>query len=291
LPLETDKRASSDTPDLATVGNRAPLVTAIVPVWDQHSAFLPRCLHAINAQHVPIEIVVIDNASEYPIQSPSNTRVIRLPRRLTVGAARNAGLQLATTPYVVFADADDELAPGSVARSIALLARHPEAIAVIGRSTIDYGDRTARGIRPTPFYRLTSHLAPALVPLLWLVDYQGSITSTLLRTANVLDAGGFADADVAEDWHLAARLSRRGPLLCTDRPVRTYHRHRAAIRQRPARTRTALTKNAVLRDCQTDPASTHFQALVAAALLRGRERSFPPPLPPSEPDSRKTSAP
>ena len=145
-------------------------------------------------------------------------------------------------------------------------------VGVIGRSLVDEGNGTAhRGIRPTARYRCATRFAPGLVPLLWLVGYQGSITSTLLRTQAVRDAGGFADADIAEDWHLAARLSRRGTFICVDESVRIYHRHEGALRTRGSRKSAADQRHAICEDCPVDPASTRVQRC-AAAVIRVRSR-------------------
>jgi glycosyltransferase involved in cell wall biosynthesis len=59
--------------------------------------------------------------------------VIRQQNR-GVGAARNAGLALADTPYVVFLDQDDRLAPGALAHALGLLDAEPKAVFASGRN-------------------------------------------------------------------------------------------------------------------------------------------------------------
>jgi glycosyltransferase involved in cell wall biosynthesis len=267
LSLRTIRR--SRQPVAGDFGSPWPIITVVIPVWDEHASFLPRCLRAIATQHVPVELVVVDNASQQPIHAPADAHVVTLPHRQSVGAARNEGLQTVTTPYVVFADADDELAPSALARSLALLERHPPAPGVIGRSLLDYGDRTAHGKRPTGIYRLISHVAPQLTPVLWLIDFQGSITSTVLRTSTVRDAGGFAYNDTAEDWHVAARMARRGAFVCVNDLVRIYHRHSAALRLSGARKPPPqLIRRAICDDCRSDPKATTLQRAAAASIRR-----------------------
>jgi glycosyltransferase involved in cell wall biosynthesis len=131
-----------------------PTVTVVVPVWDGHVELLPQCLRALDREQVPMAVVVVENASETPVEVPSTAQRLTLTTRATVGAARNAGLEQVDTPYVVFADADDEIAPGSVSRSLDLLERSPQAVGVIGRSLVDEGGGNVhRGIRPTALYR------------------------------------------------------------------------------------------------------------------------------------------
>lgn len=245
-----------------------PLVTVIVPVWDDYVHFLPRCLDAIAADNIATSVVLVDNASEQPLKVPPGARRVTLANRLTIGAARNFGLQTVDTPYVVFADADDEIAPGALRRGVDLLQSHPKADAVLGRSLVDEGGRDVhQGIRPTARYRRITRFAPSLVPLLWLLDYQGSLTSTILRTRAIRDAGGFADTNLTEDWHLGARLARRGGFVCIDEPVRIYHRHNRGLRARPPRVTVPEARRAICMDCRKDSASTPFQRLAAASLI------------------------
>src|SRR4051794_29595745 len=104
----------------------------VIPVWDQHTRLLPRCLEAIRNEPVAAELVIVDNASALPVDVPSTAHRVSLTERHSIGAARNAGLASVNTPYVVFADADDEVAPRSLARSLHRLRDNPRATGVVG---------------------------------------------------------------------------------------------------------------------------------------------------------------
>ena len=86
-------------------------MTVVVPVWDDYAELVRRCLLAVEQESVRAAVVVVDNASENAVEVPPTARRVTLTTRATVGAARNAGLVAVDTPYVVFADADDEIAP------------------------------------------------------------------------------------------------------------------------------------------------------------------------------------
>jgi glycosyltransferase involved in cell wall biosynthesis len=241
-------------------------LTIVIPVWDHHTSLLPRCLTAIHNEPVTADLVIVDNASSIPLDEPTRgEQRITLTQRHSIGAARNAGLTHVNTPYVVFADADDEIARGSIARSLKLLHSHPAAPGVLGRSIVDEHGHQRRGRTPRTAFRLASRHFPRLAPLFWLAAFQCSITSTVLRTRIVRDAGGFGDTDMSEDWQLAARLARRGHLICLDEPVRIYHRHPSAARiaSRPAATTLRRT---ICVDCIIDPRATRTHRLVASAL-------------------------
>jgi mycofactocin glycosyltransferase len=242
-------------------------LTIVIPVWDEHTRLLPRCLKAIRTEQVAAERIIVDNASDLPVDVPDIACRLVLPERLSIGSARNAGLAAVTTPYVMFADADDEVARGSLARGLELLRREPRAPGVIGRSIVDeHGQYRRRGRTPRTTFRLASRYLPSVAPLFWLAAFQCSITTTVLRTASVRDAGGFPGTDIAEDWHLAARLARRGPLICLDEPVRIYHRHTNAARNITPHQSTATLRATICTDCLTDPTASPTQRLVASAL-------------------------
>jgi len=243
-------------------------LTIVIPVWDEHTHLLPRCLRAIRNEPVEADLVLVDNASNLPFEIPPRARRVTLTQRQSIGAARNAGLAQVNTPFVVFADADDEIAPGSLARNLLLLERQPDAPGVLGRSIVEEHGHRRRGVTPRTAFRLASRYLPNLAPLLWLIAFQCSITSTVLRTASVRDASAFPDTNIAEDWHLAARLARRGSFLCLDEPVRIYHRHADAARNTSPPHSVQTVQQDICIDCLIDPHANATQRLLASILRR-----------------------
>jgi cellulose synthase/poly-beta-1,6-N-acetylglucosamine synthase-like glycosyltransferase len=198
---------------------------------------------------VPYELIIVDNASEIPIDLTTNARHIRLDTRHTTGGARNAALEHVATEYVVFADADDEVAPDSLRKSLNDLTRHRRAAGVIGRSVVyEHGRPVRIGKRPKPAVYAIGRAVPGSDLALWLTGFRGSITSTVLRTQAVRTAGGFGDLDHGEDWILAARIARRRPFRWTTRTVRHYHRHPDASSYRDNRIRGRQVHRVVLAD-------------------------------------------
>ena len=94
----------------------APETTILIPVWGSYGGkTLVEAVESLRAQDVPARIVVVDNASDDPLPDLPGVDVVRAPARLTVGAARNLGLDQVRTPYVLFWDADDLMLPGTLA--------------------------------------------------------------------------------------------------------------------------------------------------------------------------------
>lgn len=94
------------------------LVSVIIPVY-QVRAYLAACLESVLAQDYPhLEILLIDDCSsdgslqlaEDFAARDARIRVIRNPRNLGLGAARNVGLAQARGKYVLFLDSDDSIA-------------------------------------------------------------------------------------------------------------------------------------------------------------------------------------
>ena len=100
-----------------------PLFSVVVPVHNV-AGLLGSCLDSILGQSFgAFEVIAVDDAStdgsgallDDRAAADARLRVEHLPHNAGGGAARNAGIDLATGRYVVFVDSDDELPPGALA--------------------------------------------------------------------------------------------------------------------------------------------------------------------------------
>jgi len=95
------------------------IVSAIIPVHNT-AFYLDRCLGSILGQSLSgIEIILVDDSStdgssamcdEYA-KSYSQIQVLHLSKNAGLSAARNAGLKIASAPYIGFIDSDDYIEP------------------------------------------------------------------------------------------------------------------------------------------------------------------------------------
>lgn len=115
-------------------------VTLVVPTRDRADA-VGRLLASL-PPHLPV--VVVDDGSRDPealgqVAARAGARLVRLPVNRGPAAARNAGLRVAATPYVVFCDSDVVPEPGW----LGTLRRHfaDPAVAVVAPRV--------RGLEPT----------------------------------------------------------------------------------------------------------------------------------------------
>lgn len=110
------------------------LLTVIIPVYKTEQT-LERCIESVLGQQVQggMEVILVDDGS--PDNCPAlcdtwaerdnRVRVIHQQNR-GLGAARNAGLDVATGEYVTFVDSDDYLAPDTYPKLLQRLGEQPD---------------------------------------------------------------------------------------------------------------------------------------------------------------------
>ena len=113
------------------IGTRdAPLVSIIIPCYNQARYLADAIKSALAQTHSPVQVVVVDDgsvdntaevASHYP-----NVCFVR-QRNQGVAKARNTGFHRSSGDYVIFLDADDRLTPNAVETHLRCFAEHPEA--------------------------------------------------------------------------------------------------------------------------------------------------------------------
>jgi glycosyltransferase involved in cell wall biosynthesis len=192
--------------------------TAVVACFN-YGAYLREAVDSLLGQEggAP-HVVVVDDGSTDPATHAALEALpeqVELVRQANAGvvAARNAGLERARTPFVLFLDADDRLAPGALVAMRRALEQHPEAGFAYGHQRF-FGSWNAvmRFPEYDPLRLLDRHL----------------IGLTALARREVLDdTGGFDPAfEAFEDWELwlnALAHGHRG--VRVDAVTLEYRRH------------------------------------------------------------------
>jgi len=195
-------------------------VTVVIPVWDGYVPYFGEAVESVRRNSPDVPIIVVDNASTSEVPELEGCRGVRSDRRLTVGAARNLGLQQVATEYVVFLDADDMLLEGALEFMAARIAGDP-ALTIAAMSILD-GATGERHRTPRP---LVSRLvgwprAFAFANSVWsLLPIQ---SCAIMRTEQAREAGGYPDAQLGEDWVLGVSLAWRGRVVVSQRLGRFY---------------------------------------------------------------------
>ena len=259
--------------------------TIVVLTYNRASELL-QTLERLRALPERAPIIVVDNAStdgsaEKVARAFPDVEVLRLPAN--IGAAgRNAGVEHARTPFIAFSDDDTWWAPGSLARAVEILERHPRLAAVTARVLIGPGGR------PDPVSRemAASPLAAAGLPGPALLGFLAG--ASVFRRSAFLEAGGYEPRLFigSEEKLLAYELAARGWSLAYVREL-TVHHHPSTARDARAR-QSMLARNELwiawlrrpLRVALAKTVRTPTRALVQA--LRGlpwilRKRHVLPP--------------
>jgi hypothetical protein len=141
---------------------------------------------------------------------------------------------------VLSLDADDKLLPGSLEFMASRLASNP-SLSICGTAIME-GDTGRRHRHPRGFVRrLARHRRLfAFLDAIWSLL---PIGCAVLRTDQVRDAGGYADADWGEDWVLAISLVFRGRVEVSERLGRFYRRTANSLSE-PAKPHGELTASA-----------------------------------------------
>jgi glycosyltransferase involved in cell wall biosynthesis len=243
-----------------------PDTSIVVPVWGPYGgAALLEALESLRAQEQRARVVVVDNASDEPLPELDAVEVVRAPERLTVGGARNLGLEHVTTPYVLFWDADDLMLPGTLRFLHERISSHPSLVAVAARILDDEPRVPHRWPRrwTAPFARLPR--AFALAHSVW--SLFPTTGSTIMRTAAVRESRGYADANSGEDWVLGVSLAFRGRLEIHPRPGRVYRRHVGSLWQHRRSGRHLLRHAAAVRGrLRSDPGIPRWAKVLVPAI-------------------------
>jgi glycosyltransferase involved in cell wall biosynthesis len=119
-----------------------PLLSVVIPTWNRANLVCQAIESALCQRRGLIEVIVVDDGStdntgdELARRFGGSIRVLCIPRRTGVGAARNAGARLASGRFLAFLDSDDIWLPGKLDAELGVFERFPEAEAVVSDSVI-----------------------------------------------------------------------------------------------------------------------------------------------------------
>jgi glycosyltransferase involved in cell wall biosynthesis len=181
------------------------MISVVVPTHDR-AQMLPRALRSVQQQtYTDRELIVVDDGS-----TDETVRVVRdlgVPVRYLwqshagVSAARNRGIAAARGDWVAFLDSDDEWLPTKLARQMACVAVHPEAVAC---QTDEIWIRN--GVRVNPGVRHRKPSGDIFLASLELCLVSPS--AVMVRRERLEALGGFDEGlPACEDYDLWLRLA------------------------------------------------------------------------------------
>lgn len=190
----------------ATASCQNKLITIIIPVFNRER-LLERTLDSIAAQDTSrIRLVIVDNAStdgsrhvaERWCRTHDDVDAIVTDCEVPgAAAARNAGLRLAETPYVMFFDSDDEMLPGHLAMVVNGIEANPDAEILGWPVGLETGSRQFKFGRFSQHTPLCQHLVHSTM-----ATQRVAVASGLLRRT-----GGWNETLFGwNDYELGVRL-------------------------------------------------------------------------------------
>jgi glycosyltransferase involved in cell wall biosynthesis len=230
-PAKKPQQKDSDDglPMRGTPIGTEPLVSIIIPYYNQ-PAFLAGAVLSAKQQTYPnAEIIVVDDGSAIPadslLQQVSDILILRTGNR-GVAAARNLGFQRSSGDFLIFLDSDDRLLPGTIEAHLQALREHPDAGLSFGPVKII--DQNGNEIRPAHICR------PRKDYFLMLLEGNpvGSPGAAMMRREAFIAAGHFDESFwMAEDYDLYLRIARQVPLVQHAFCALEYREHSANTSQ------------------------------------------------------------
>lgn len=252
------------SPVSAAAASAAPQL-AVVVVNYEAGEVLRQCIAHLAASLLPLQILVVDNASSdgslaglETLALPQRHRleVLRLPRNLGFGAACNRGVAATTAPWLVLLNPDCLVAPDSLERLLAHAQADP-SIGLIGAAMRNPDGSLQRAVRrrdPTPWRSLMTLSglarfetrwpllqgveAPAATPPCALESVDAVSGALMLLPRPVFEAlGGFDEGYFlhCEDLDLCRRVRAAGWRVVLAGEVEVRHIQGVCSRRAPLR--------------------------------------------------------
>ncbi|MDR2244556.1 MAG: glycosyltransferase [Burkholderiales bacterium] len=209
---------------------------SLLLVAHNQAAYLPETLASLRAQTVgmdPLEVVLIDDASTdatgEQIDAFSKEYACVKVRHVSfrnVGKTRNAALDLATAPYLMFVDGDDVLAPNAC--ELLLKAAQEQSAEMVVTPL-----RRFRGAL-TPQRVETAAFSPVAVTTFWEEllrrrRYMGHLTGCLF-SRRLFEALRFPEMSSYEDIFIAPDLLNQSPrILVSNASIYFYRQHEKSL--------------------------------------------------------------
>lgn len=213
-----------------------PLISVVIPAYN-YAKTLPRAMESVLAQldDTVAELIVIDDGSTdntpeiiaaLQAEYPERFRAIRKENG-GLSSVRNRGIREARGQFLMFLDADDEMAPEALVAVSLHLAGHPQTRMVIGGHYAVTADGKRR-----------EHLPPALpespVERLraYLLDKQIALTNgACAMHRDVFERGDYPERfRSAEDIPVFSQVLANYPCTVLVKPLAIIHKHDDSLR-------------------------------------------------------------
>jgi glycosyltransferase involved in cell wall biosynthesis len=212
------------------------LISIVIPAYN-YAKTLPRAVNSVLAQlgDAQAELLVIDDGStdatpqvleQLLAEHAGRFRALRKPNG-GLSSVRNRGIEEARGQYLIFLDADDEMAPGALAALTRHISSNPDSRLIIGGhwSVFDDGRRVQHAVKPlpaTPRQRVRGYLLDKTVSL---------SNGACAMHCEVFAPGNYPEhLRNVEDIPVFAQVLARFPCSVLDQPLALIYKHGDSMR-------------------------------------------------------------
>ncbi|WP_312341562.1 glycosyltransferase family 2 protein [Stutzerimonas nitrititolerans] len=212
------------------------LISVVIPTYN-YALTLPRAVESVLAQldEAVAELIVIDDGSSDNTPQVIETLLANQPGRFRAlrkenggsASVRNRGIREARGTYLVFLDADDEMAPGALEALVQHIERHPETRMVIGGHDAILSNGKRRSYTPPtlPESRLDRLRG-------YLLDKRFALSNgACAMHCEVFSRGGYPEQfRSAEDIPVFSQVLANYPCTVLAQPLAVIHKHDDSLR-------------------------------------------------------------
>lgn len=171
----------------------SPRVSIVIPLFNDEEFVATALQSCLTQTLADIEIICVDDAStdatvtivEEIRRGDARVRLIRQPENRSAFQARRAGIEAAKSPYILFLDGDDELAPHAASTALRKASSAKADVVGFGVDIITADSRTPRRFEAALQPKFTELRAPDIIPALFPVgeEANGHLWRYLFETA------------------------------------------------------------------------------------------------------------
>jgi glycosyltransferase involved in cell wall biosynthesis len=206
-----------------------PRVSVIIPTYNR-AHFIAEAIESVLAQSFrDFEIIVVDDGSTDNTRSVISSFPVRYMYQENQGPviARNRGIDLAQSKYLVFLDSDDVFMGNALERGVKVLDRHPEVAFSYGQAYLIDEEGHVFGLRKAKYKHSCTQTGKDEIARFLVYGNQIPTCTAMVRRSCLDEVGWFdpAFSSGSEDFDLWVRLAKRYAVAYIAEPLAKYRVH------------------------------------------------------------------